>query len=46
MTQIVYAFPIRKDIKAQFVVPDDLTEKEVARIKAFFDTLVITKESK
>jgi hypothetical protein len=33
-------------VKAQFVVPDDLTEKEVARIKAFFDTLVVTKESK
>jgi hypothetical protein len=46
MNQIAYTFPIRKEIKAQFVVPDDLTEKEVARIKAFFDTLVVTKESK
>jgi hypothetical protein len=42
---IVYPFPLA-EFKAQFVLPDDLTSDEVARICAFIKSLEIPKEVK
>ena len=37
---IIYPYPMR-DYRAQFVLPDDLTAEEIAKIKAFLDTLAV-----
>jgi hypothetical protein len=38
---ISYAYPLRQDFTARLVLPDDLTKEDVARLRAFMESLEV-----